>query len=291
MTTYEAGQDVTLTVEWRESPGGPLAAVTGVTITITPAAGGAAVLGPTTAGVSTPATGINACTWTPAGNLPAGTYLVLWSGVDSNGDLVSATELITVVTPTDLYTDLPTMYEALGKNGVDPDADVLIVKAIRAACRLIDRRTGRRFYADQTASARTFPVVGHMQYTGGEQVLLVDDIATADGLLVTSAGVSLTGWATGPDNALVYGRPITQLSAPGGWLPASGRITVTARWGWPAVPDEIAQAAQLLAARLYRRKDSPQGVLGNSEFGVTRVSRIDPDVEALIAPFVIPVIA
>jgi hypothetical protein len=48
---------------------------------------------------------------------------------------------------------------------------------------------------------------------------------------------------------------------------------------------------RLLAARFYRRKDSPQGVLGNAEWGFARVSRVDPDVEALISPFLIPVIA
>lgn len=192
--------------------------------------------------------------------------------------------------PSDLYTDLATVKAALGKITSD-DRDELIEGAIRAACRLIDRRTGRRFYADEIATARTFPVLGQMHYAGGEQVLLVDDIADDTGLLVASTSGSLTGWWTGPDNALVYGRPITQLAATSGWLPATGRVTITARWGWPAVPDEIAQAAQLLAARLYRRKDSPQGVLGSAEWGVTRVSRIDPDVEALIGPFVIPVIA
>jgi hypothetical protein len=195
---------------------------------------------------------------------------------------------------TDLYTDLETVKSSLGKITAD-DRDELINNAIRSACRWIDRRTGRRFYADQAATARTFPIVGQSLYRDGEQVLLVDDIADETGLAVatgrTGAWTVVTGCETGPDNALAYGRAVTEIRAGSGWLPASGRIQVTARWGWPAVPDEIAQAAQLLAARLYRRKDSPQGVLGSSEWGVTRVSRVDPDVEALIGPFVIPVIA
>jgi hypothetical protein len=64
------------------------------------------------------------------------------------------------------------------------------------------------------------------------------------------------------------------------------RVRVTARWGWPSVPDGVAQAAALLAARLYRRKDSPEGVLGSSEWGAVRVARFDPDVEGLIAPYI-----
>ena len=91
----------------------------------------------------------------------------------------------------------------------------------------------------------------------------------------------------GPDNAAAQGRPATYLWSTVGWVPTSGRLRVTARWGWPAVPDQVVEAAKLLAVRLYRRKDSPQGVLGSSEWGVTRVSAVDPDVEALICPFVV----
>ena len=194
----------------------------------------------------------------------------------------------------ELYTDLPTVKTSLSKLRTD-DRDELIEQAIAAACRWIDKRCGRRFYADATATARTFPVVGQMLYRGCDQVLLVDDIASDEDLAVAAGGPGswspLTGWGTGPDNALVYGNAVTELYSTRGWLPSTGRIQVTARWGWPAVPDEIAQAALLLAARLYRRRDSPEGVLGSSEWGSIRVSRTDPDVEALIAPYVIPVIA
>jgi hypothetical protein len=195
---------------------------------------------------------------------------------------------------TDLYTDLPTVKSALGKITVD-DRDELIEASIRAACRQIDRKTGRYFYTDAAPTARTVPVVGQSLYAAGEQVLLVPDIATDTGLAVAAGATgnwaAVTGWETGPDNALVFGRPITEIRSYAGWLPTTGRMQVTAVWGWPAVPDEIAEAAKLLAARLYRRKDSPQGVLGTSEWGTARVSRTDPDVESLIAPFVIPAVA
>jgi hypothetical protein len=195
---------------------------------------------------------------------------------------------------TDLYTDLDTVKSVLTKITVD-DRDELIEASIRAACRQIDRKTGRYFYADATATARTVPVAGNSLYADGEQTLLVPDIASDAGMAVatgyTGNWAAATGWESGPDNALAFGRPITQIRSYGRWLPASGRLQITAIWGWPAVPDEIAEAAKLLAARLYRRKDSPQGVLGSSEWGTARVSRTDPDVEALIAPFVIPVIA
>jgi hypothetical protein len=194
------------------------------------------------------------------------------------------------------YTDLETVKEALGKSSTD-DRDELIEAAIAAASRAIDQRTGRRFYADTSASARTFRAVGRYVTTCDTQALWVDDIADATGMTVeTKYGFSgtwstVTTWELGPDNADAYGHPWDRVVAAGGWLSPAITVRVTATWGWSAVPDVITQAATLLAARLYRRKDSPQGVLGNAEWGAIRVSRTDPDVEALISPYIIPILA
>lgn len=63
-------------------------------------------------------------------------------------------------------------------------------------------------------------------------------------------------------------------------------LQVTAAWGWAAVPAEVKQAALIKAARVFTRKDSPQGVAGFGEFGVVRVSaRMDPDVAEMLNPF------
>lgn len=189
------------------------------------------------------------------------------------------------------YTDLATVKSSIGKFTAD-DRDDLIDQAILAASRMIDHRCGRSFSADPSATARTFPAAGRTMCVGLDQVLLVDDISTATGLAVavgsTGSYVTATGWEAGPDNALVYGQPYTQLRAADGWLPSYTRVQVTAKWGWPSVPDEIAQAAQLLAARLYRRKDSPNGVIGSADWGTIRVSRFDPDIDALLDPYVLP---
>jgi hypothetical protein len=42
------------------------------------------------------------------------------------------------------------------------------------------------------------------------------------------------------------------------------------------------EAVCLMAARLYRRRDSLDGTIGWGDQGVVRVGRVDPDVEALI---------
>ncbi|WIM97836.1 head-tail connector protein [Actinoplanes oblitus] len=240
--------------------------------------------------ITNPSTGIYRAVPVPDA---VGTWIGAWS---TSGAVTSVQPFSFAVGdpgPQD-YAALPMVKAALGKTTAD-DRDDLIQQAITAASRLIDRRCGRRFYADKVATARTFPVCGQSAYAGVDQVILVDDIATLTGVTVetgtTGSYTAASGWEAGPDNAAVYGRPYTELRAGAGWLPATGRVRVTARWGWPTVPDEIAQACLLLAARFYRRKDSPQGVLGSAEWGVARVSRTDPDVEALIAPFVIPTIA
>ena len=63
---------------------------------------------------------------------------------------------------------------------------------------------------------------------------------------------------------------------------------MTAQFGWPAVPDDIHEAALILASRLYKRKDSPEGIIGSAEWGVRNLSRRDPDVWNLIEPYIIP---
>jgi hypothetical protein len=65
-------------------------------------------------------------------------------------------------------------------------------------------------------------------------------------------------------------------------------LRITARWGWPSIPAEVEMATRLLAARLYKRKDSPQGVIASADWGAVRVSKTDPDVYALIHHLSIP---
>jgi len=45
---------------------------------------------------------------------------------------------------------------------------------------------------------------------------------------------------------------------------------------------DVAQAVLLLAARLYKRRQSPEGVTGWDDMGAVRVVARDPDIERLI---------
>jgi len=181
---------------------------------------------------------------------------------------------------------------------IDSADDTLLENAVEAASRRIDGECSRRFYADANASARTYAATKNT-------LLPVDDISSTSGLVVKidadADGTFETTLTAGvdyqlePTNALAQSRPIEQLRALDTGFPvaANGRalVEVTARWGWPAVPDAIREAAVLLASRQFKRYDSPLGVAGFGDLGAIIVRRIDPDVAVLLAPYVITAVA
>lgn len=179
------------------------------------------------------------------------------------------------------YVTLAEIKSALNIPAADTTADTALSAAITAACASIDTTCGRTFALADSATTRVFRASRHVICTDDGPRLLIDDIGSEDGLAVEMDGSPVLDFEPGPDNAITLGQPITSLLLPSGvWGP--GRITVTARWGWPAVPADIKQAARIQTLRLYRRKDSPEGVTGSAEWGVVRLSRRDPDVWALI---------
>lgn len=176
--------------------------------------------------------------------------------------------------------------------------DTLLENAVEAASRRIDGECSRRFYQDGATSARTYAA-------GRHDLLIVDDISTATGLVVKvdddADGTFETTLTAGADyqleplNALTQSKPVNMLrSLDINWpIAANGRtlVEVTARWGWPVVPDAIREATVLLAARQFRRLDSPLGVAGFGDLGAIVVRRIDPDVASMIAPYRLPMVA
>lgn len=208
--------------------------------------------------------------------------------------VTNTAELIGPAATTTLYTDLATLNLQIGaQNTADT---VLLNAALEAASRRIDKRCGRRFYADAVATARTINPRGNAVRTDDGDQLLVPDISSLTGLVVevgTSGGTytAVTDYETGPDNALADDAAIEWLLRLGSgcWSTGRhGRVRITAKWGWPAVPPEVVEATLLLAARLYKRKSSPDGTAGVGEWGPIRVSKLDPDVESLIGDLILP---
>lgn len=194
---------------------------------------------------------------------------------------------------TTAYVTLEALKNSLGID--DDDDDDTLDQKILAASKFIDDKTGRTFGRDASASQRKYRTAGRLLWTeDGWHQLQVDDIATATGLVIETGSDSggwtaVSGTITGPDNAIVRGRPITALLHPTGWPCYQWQqVRVTAVWGWPAIPENVETACLIQAGRLYRRKDSPEGVTASSDWGPIRVARMDPDVKELLDPVTLP---
>ena len=197
------------------------------------------------------------------------------------------------MTITNGYVTLSELKAYLDIPNADTTEDALLEQIVEAASRSIDRIAGRRFYLDVNASARYYR-------TRDPYSLLVDDIGSTTDLAValdTSGGGTYptaaaynTDFILEPLNAAAMGRPWTIVTMVGAYLfpyPVNNRpgVRVTARWGWPTVPDDIVEATLILCADLYKRKSSVGGVLGLSEMGAIRMSPLGRDISAMVRAY------
>jgi hypothetical protein len=237
---------------------------------------------------------------------PVGIWHAHWGGT-VDGAAAGGDDWFNVVVPGELlvlkaYSTLAALKSYLGISVATYDAQ--LTSALNAASRSIDNYCGRRFWIDASVVTRTFP-------GGGATLLdLPDGIGSTTGLVIktdTAAdGTFATTWAATdyqllPVNApyaFPEAEPWTQIQATGSLTFPSGTsarpnaVQITAKWGWPAVPDPVIQACFIKSSRLFHRKDSPQGIAGFGEFGPVRLSRTeDADVEALLNPYRTLVIA
>jgi hypothetical protein len=176
--------------------------------------------------------------------------------------------------------------------------DGLLEMAIESSSRDIDAYTERVFFSTgATAVARVYIP---------QDIYLVetDDIISVTTLKSDSTGngtFDIT-WASKdyqlePLNGLAGGiaTPFTRVRAVGDYLwPVyeprdinAGQASVEIRgvFGFSSIPIAIKQATILMSLRQFKRYDSPLGAAGFGDLGVIRVSRFDPDIEALISPW------
>lgn len=193
-----------------------------------------------------------------------------------------------------LYASLTEVKGSVRIDVADTQDDVELTRALTGASRAVDRVTGRRFWIDDTASARKLnPANRVLTTTYGESLFLTPDIAELAGLIVEygdgTTFSTFAGYDTYPEDALIEGWPVTGLVSPFVWWPTwpGTRVRVTAKWGWPSVPADINSATLILARRLFARKDSVAGIMGSQEW-VVNLAKKDPDVQSLIEHFMIP---
>ena len=192
------------------------------------------------------------------------------------------------------YCTVEDIREQLGDAGSRLDGS-MIERKIEAASRRIDEFCGRKFWLDAAPVSKRYR-------PKNPDDLLINDVGSKTGLVVsmddTFNGAFSTTWTIEDDFTLEpYNADIDRPNTHAWWvlvptgsrtLPVGRRPTVrvTAQFGWSGVPEDIVAASILLASHILLRKDSPYGVTGMGEFGAVRFARLDPDVRALIQPYV-----
>ena len=186
---------------------------------------------------------------------------------------------------------------ALRIGTADTIDDDLIDNCVGAASRLIDGYCNRRFWQTGTAQARVYQAEDSFYCS-------IDDIAGTALTLKTSTQAdgtfdlqwSRSDYQLEPLNGNLDGLTWSydKIRAVGDYLFPTvnanygdqALVQVTAIFGWPAVPEPVTQATIIQASRIFKRYDSPLGVVGFGDLGQIRVSRyLDPDMAQLVEPY------
>jgi hypothetical protein len=193
------------------------------------------------------------------------------------------------------YATIAQLKAQLGISVSDTTRDTMLTSVLDAVSQSIDHYCERTFeVATGVATAKIFSVRARTQRTDDGYILVTPDIGSTTGLAL---GIGPFGGTYTPVSGTLELYPIEDVDlgfaatgimiGDGSWpIGAGGRAQVFADWGWPgsAVNPVVQQATLLQAGRVFKRKDSPEGVLGSAEWGAVRVSRVDPDVESMLAP-------
>jgi len=166
--------------------------------------------------------------------------------------------------------------------------DELLELATESASRAIDSYCNRVFYSSGVDSVRDF--------TPNDTITCdIDDAASITSIYSLDAdGETYTvEWATTdyqlePLNGLSDSQPVpyNKIRAVGGYsflvIGGEATVRVTGVFGYPSIPTAITQAAVIQASRIFKRLDSPLGII-SGELGSMRVgTRLDPDVAQLV---------
>jgi hypothetical protein len=165
------------------------------------------------------------------------------------------------------YLDLSTFKQWWKTEKVADDG--LITEAINAAEMAIDNALMRRMQiAGATASPRVY------RPSPGARVLFIDDATEITS--ISESGTTLTvntDCLAEPLNGLSGAGepwPFTQLRRlSGGWYTndALATITVTAKWGWPAIPPQVVESCKIIASDMLGNRFMRQGLVDVTDAG------------------------
>jgi hypothetical protein len=191
-------------------------------------------------------------------------------------------------------TDYCTTAELKAYLGItDSVSDAQLGDCITTASRAVDHFCGRRFFADTNATARVF-------VPRNRHILKVDDFQGTSGLIIQidtgddgtfATTLTATDYELQPFNQVNDGEPnwpYYRINYVTSVWPLNnnrdGAVQVTAKWGWPAVPAPVKQAAIYLAEETFKLKGAPFGIASNDQFGPIRV-RDNPKVMNMLKPY------
>ena len=190
---------------------------------------------------------------------------------------------------TTIYASLTEIQTELGIGDGAEDAQLTV--ALQAASRQIDAHCGRRFWQDDNVVVRDF-------YADDPTCVQVDDISTTTGLIVkadTSGDGTYGTTLTINTHFLLLPRnadknypvqPWTEIvltDQTTGYFPTYGRpgVQVTAKFGWPTVPEAVKKACLVQAVQLYKAASAPFGGVQLGQDGL--IMRVRQELNPLAA--------
>ncbi len=180
------------------------------------------------------------------------------------------------------YATLATLKSRLGIS--DTTDDAALETAISAASLFVSAHTGRRFYS--TTETRYYSATDP-ELIEIDDCLSVSSVITDDGTRNYATAWTTTDWELWPTTAphsQLWATPTGSYSFPAG----RRNVKITGDWGYSyTAPEDIVQATELLAMRLWKRSDAIFGVAAAPALGVQVIQAkitADADVETLLAP-------
>lgn len=160
--------------------------------------------------------------------------------------------------------------KAYCRSEIPTDDDEWIEAACDAAEMTLDRECGRQFVVASGASARVYAPTNY-------EVLTIHDAVSISSVVSGGATVAAADYQLEPLNGLtIYGEsvPYTKIRLlSGSWWVGTANdkeatVSVTASWGWSAIPARIEQAALIIAKEIITNRDEVKlGLVGFSDVG------------------------
>jgi hypothetical protein len=174
----------------------------------------------------------------------------------------------------------------------DTTDDTLLEQAIESASRRIDGYCGRWFYKTTSTAVAIYPYDEYLcvfpaDLPATTVTIKLDSLGDGTYAQTLTQGVD---YILEPTDAILRGRPYRQARMVGGATfslevtPSFPTVQCTAEWGWNAVPNDVREAAILLAMRQFARLNAALGVVGFADMAM-QVRSIDPDVRDLLNPY------